>query len=108
VKKPVSPDNIFPLSLSLCNLRSPPAFFLKARRSAITYIYYAETGSVEVSSLILFEREEIVLYSGIHITVDLEVVLCTIRSIVRNCGMHKSELVYVSLPQIFDLTKFAC
>ena len=35
---------------------------------------HVEMGIMKVSSLILLERGEIVLYNGIHITVDLAVV----------------------------------
>ena len=55
---------------------------------------YAETGSVEVISLILLERGENVLYNGIDITVDLKVLRfwgTKIRSIVRTKAMYKSE-----------------
>ena len=55
---------------------------------------HAETGSVEVSSWILLERGEAVLYNGIDITVDLEVLrflAANIRSIVRTKAMYKSE-----------------
>ena len=39
----------------------------------IVFFNHAETGSIKVSSFILMERGEIVLYNGIHITVDLDV-----------------------------------
>ena len=54
------------------------------------------------SSLILLKRGEIVLYSGIDITVDLEdsrFLGAKIRSIVRTKAMYKSECVYVTKPQ---------
>ena len=55
---------------------------------------YAETGSVEVMSLILLKRGEIVLYNGIDVTVYLEVLRvwgAKIRSIVRSKAMYKIE-----------------
>jgi hypothetical protein len=62
---------------------------------------HAEKGTMKASSLILLERGEIVLYNGIHITVDLEM-LCflgdKIRSIERTSAMYKSELVHVTSP----------
>ena len=55
---------------------------------------HAEMGIMTVSSLILLERGEIVLYIGIDITVDLEILRflgAKIRSIVRAKAMYKSE-----------------
>ena len=48
-------------------------------------------GIMKVSSLILLERRVIVLYNGIDITVDLEVLRFLYKS------EYKSELVYVTL-----------
>ena len=50
---------------------------------------------MKVSSWILLESGEIVLYSGIHITVDLELFIfwgAKIRSIVRYSAMYKRAL----------------
>ena len=56
---------------------------------------------MKVSSLILLEKGEIVLYNGNHLTVELEVLRfwgAKIRSIVRYSAMYKSALAnYIPL-----------
>ena len=62
-----------PLSISRSRFRFPTRHFFKDPTELIAFFNHAETGSMKVSSLILLERGEIVLYNDIHITVDLEV-----------------------------------
>ena len=61
--------HISPFHYHAAAFTSPPTIL----KSSIAFFNHAETGSMMVSSLILLERGEIVLYNGIDITVDLEV-----------------------------------
>lgn len=73
MKKSVSHTVYLPLSLSRSRFCFPTRHLKKAQMELIAFLNHAETGRMKVSSLILLERGEIVLYNGIDITVDLEV-----------------------------------
>jgi hypothetical protein len=70
VKKAVSPCGKSPFPYHTAGFASPAAMFFYPTE---LFFNHAEMGSMKVSSLILLERGEIVLYNDIRITVDLEV-----------------------------------